>query len=187
MARECRWDIMSEGTITLYIASSVDGFIATDDGGVAWLDDFQQEDSAMSEDYEDFFASTDCLLFGSKTYKQVLEFGEWPYGQKPSYVLTGRDLPLADESVKLYNGETDDLIRQLKERYEHIWLVGGAQLAQTLVQSGEIDAFRLSIVPIILESGIRLFNGSIGKQHLRLIDTTSYENGVVELYYETKQ
>ena len=77
---------MTGGKITLYIAISVDGFVATEDGGVEWLDEFKGdvEDGDIGGSYEDFFAGIDCLVMGSRTYEQVLTFGDWPYAETPS-------------------------------------------------------------------------------------------------------
>lgn len=192
---------MSEGTITLSIASSVDGFIATEDGGVSWLEDFESgsedddgDGDAGNEDvgdgdagsYEEFFADVDALVVGSKTYEQVLGFGEWPYGRKPTYVVTRRDLPRATDEVELFGGDPGALARRLERQYDHTWLVGGAQLAQEFLALGRVDQIRLSVVPVLLGSGIPLFDDDGETWGLTLQDVTSFENGIVELQYHVE-
>lgn len=176
---------MSTGIITLYIAASVDGFIATEDGGVSWLEKFQR-DGGDEGGYEEFFASVDCLLMGSKTYEQVLGFGAWPYGQKPTYVVTRRDLPRTNEAVELFDGPVDELAERLTREYEHVWLVGGAQLAQTVLRSNRIDRLHLSLVPVLLGRGIPLFDDAGETHELTLLDTIARDSGIVELRYDVE-
>lgn len=175
------------GTNTLYIAASVDGYIATEDGGVEWLDEFHPDHESESESgYEAFFSGVDCLVMGSNTYEQVLDFGTWPYESKPTYVLTHRDLPRVTDAVELVDGEVSPLETRLRRRYDHIWVVGGATVAQEFLRASELDELRLNVVPVLLGSGIALFD-STGRRHdLALVDTTTYRNGVVKLHYEVK-
>ena len=173
---------MSDGSVTLYIACSLDGFIATSDGGVEWLEEFQGEPEDESGGYEEFFDTVDCLLMGSKTYEQVLEFG-WPYGQRPTYVITHRDLPQATDAVELFDGDLKTLPAELKQRFDHIWLVGGAQVVQALASNGDIDRMRFSVVPRILGDGIRLFAATGTGHDLNLVKSTEDSSGIVELEY----
>lgn len=177
---------MGKGKITLYVASSVDGFLAAEDGSVEWLDAFQP-DPERSDDrgYEEFFDDVDCLVMGSKTYEQVLEFGEWPYGEKPTYVLTRRALPVAAGAVELVDGEPSDLARRLKRQYRHVWLVGGAQLARAFLRANQVDELRLNVIPVLLGSGISLFGDTGRVRELDLLDATTRANGIVELHYRT--
>ena len=175
---------MSSGTVTLYIASSLDGFIASEDGGVEWLDEHTDDaEDGPDGSYEEFFADVDCLVMGSRTYEQVLSFGEWPYEEKPTYVVTSRDLPLATDRVELVDGGLGDLTDDLEERYELIWLVGGATLARAFLRRGLIDVIHLTVIPVLLGSGIPLFGDSGDERGLTLLDCTSSANGLVELRY----
>lgn len=179
---------MTWGTITLYIASSVDGFIATEDGGVSWLEPFEtggdNEDDAGS--YEDFFAGVDCLVMGARTYEQVLSFGEWPYGEKPTYVLTRREPPRANDAVSFVAGAADDLADGLADRYQHVWLVGGARVAQQFLRADRVDELWLSVIPQLLGKGVSLFGDSGERRGLDLIESTERENGIVELRYDVR-
>lgn len=175
---------MSSGQLTLYVATSVDGFLADDEGGVAWLDEFEQAANGDTVDaYEDFFASVDCLVMGARTYEQILTFGEWPYEARPTYVFTHRDLPRATDAVEFVDGDAASVATDLRGTYDHIWVVGGAQLAQEFLRAQQIDDLRLSIVPVLLGSGIPLFAEKGETQRLDLLDTTRYSSGIVELHY----
>lgn len=180
---------MTEGKITLYIAASVDGYIATEDGGVSWLEQYQDETETDdgAGGYEDFFDSVECLVMGATTYEQVLGFGEWPYEQKPTYVITRRDLPLASSAVELFDGDLDSLARELKQQYEHIWLVGGAQIAQEFLRIDHVNTLQLSLIPVLLGNGIPLFADIDGPHDLRLIETTALSGGILELQYSINE
>ncbi|MGM0592814.1 MAG: dihydrofolate reductase family protein [Halobacteriota archaeon] len=177
---------MSAGTVTLYIATSLDGFVATGDGGVSWLEPFEEEasDRATATSYEEFFAGVDCLVMGSKTYEQVLGFGDWPYGETPTYVVTHRDLPRVDDAVTFYDGDLRELAGRLRRQYAHSWLVGGAELAQAFLRFDLVDDIRLSIAPVLLGSGIAFFDDAGTTHDLTLRDTTTFQNGIVELWYD---
>lgn len=177
---------MSPGRIILYIAASVDGFIADDAGSVEWLDEFQQETATGDDDsgYEDFFTGIDCLVMGAATYEQVLTFGEWPYEDRPTYVFTHRELPRATDAVEFVEGPVDTVAIDLKGQYEHIWLVGGATLAQEFLREHQVDGLRLSLVPVLLGSGISLFSSTGERQRLLLRDAITRDSGIVELQYK---
>ncbi|ELY86524.1 bifunctional deaminase-reductase domain-containing protein [Natrialba hulunbeirensis JCM 10989] len=183
----------------LYIATSVDGYIATDDGSVSWLEeiadagaDGSTDDPTATENteptnggYDAFFASVDCLVMGSTTYEQVLDFGAWPYEDRLTYVLTSRELPLATDAVELVDDDPAALVERLKRHHDRIWLVGGATIAQSLLRANAVDELRLTLAPILLGSGISLFGDSeAGTRHaLELLETTPRETGLVELRY----
>jgi dihydrofolate reductase len=176
---------MSTGRVTLYIATSVDGYIADEDGSVTWLEEF--EESASDDDIENyttFYESVDCLVMGARTYEQVFTFGEWSYDDKPTYVFTHRDLSPATDAVEFVDRSVTDLSAALKTQYDHIWLVGGAQLAQAFLGEHEIDELRLSLVPVLLGGGVSLFAGEYDQRRLRLLDTKPRDTGIVEQQYE---
>lgn len=177
---------MSPEGVTLYIAASVDGYVADAEGGVDWLEEFDGD----ADDEEDvagfaaFFETVDCLVIGATTYEQVRGFGEWPYGDTPTYVFTHRDLPRATEAVEFVAGDPAAVVAELRDQYDHVWLVGGAALAQSFLRAREVDTLRLSLVPVLLGDGIPLFAGEYDRQRLRLRDTTTHGSGIVEHHYE---
>jgi dihydrofolate reductase len=173
---------MGDGRITCYIAASVDGFIADADGGVAWLDTFD-DDPGVAADYESFLSGVDCLAMGSTTYEQILGFGEWPYGHRPTYVFTDRELSRATDAVEFVDAPVSTAAAELEARHGHVWLVGGARLVRSFLRDGRIDEFRLHVVPILLGDGIALF-GDGDRRDLRLTGTTRHDSGIVELRYD---
>lgn len=176
---------MSAGKVTLYIATSVDGYVADEEGGVGWLEEF--EETASDEDLEDyaaFYESVDCLVMGATTYEQVLTFGEWPYDDRPTYVFTHRELSPATDAVEFVSQPVAEFSKAVEREHEHVWLVGGAQLAQAFLAARGIDDLRLSLVPVLLGGGVPLFAGEYDRQRLRLRDTKSRETGIVEHHYE---
>ena len=175
---------MDRGRITLYIAASVDGYVADADGGVEWLEEIGEAADGDDFGYEAFLADVDCLAMGSKTYEQVLSFGEWPYGKLPTYVFTTRDLPRAAESVEFVEGDVAEVADDLTGRYDRVWLVGGARLVQAFLREGKLDALRLFVAPILLGNGVRLFDGDGERRRLRLVGAEAHGAGMVELRYE---
>jgi len=176
---------MGTGRITLYIATSVDGYVADADGSVAWLEEF--EASATDDDIGDFtafFESVDCLVMGARTYEQVLTFGEWPYDDTPTYVFTHRELSPATDAVEFVDRGVTAVSTALKRRHDHLWLVGGAHLARQFFAEREVDELRLSLVPVLLGEGVPLFEGGYDRQRLRLLDTKPRDAGIVEHHYE---
>lgn len=174
---------MSDTGITLYIAASVDGYIATEDGSVDWLEAFEQ-DSDEPGGYEAFYETVDCLVICSRTYEQILGFGEWPYDGKPTYVLTTRDLQRADDAVEFVEGDVEALADRLTDEYGHVWLVGGAELAQAFLRQRLVDQLRLTLAPVLLGDGTRLFEDTDERTTLHHLGTTTHESGLVELRYD---
>lgn len=177
---------MSDGRITLYVAASVDGFIADSEGGVEWLDEYDPDPETDGDPYgyEAFVSDVDCVVVGSRTYEQQLTFGGWPYGDRPTYVLTRRELPRATDAVESFDGEVDDLIPELRRRYDHVFLVGGATVARAFLRHRGVDELRLFVVPVLLGSGVALFGDDGERRRLRQLNTVAYDSGIVELRYE---
>lgn len=177
---------MTNGTITLYLAVSLDGRVADAEGGVGWLEAYESEPTDQDSPavaYESFFESVDALVMGSTTYEQVRGFGEWPYGEKPTVVLTGRDLSPTTDAVEFYDGDVAELAERLREEYDHVWHVGGAALARSFLREGLVDDIRLTVAPLVLGEGVPLFDDSVGEHALSLEETTTFANGLVELRY----
>lgn len=181
---------------TLYIAASLDGFVADADGGVGWLDSFEDhyEDGVAGESSdESFFETVDCLVMGSNTYERIVTelAGEspedWPYAGKLTHVTTSRDLPRATDDVHVFDGDLHELASELADGYETVWLVGGAALVRTFLRLGLLDRIRLSVIPLLLGEGISLFGESGVGRALHLEDVTAFESGIVELRYGVRR
>ena len=173
--------------VTLHVVSSLDGFIASKDNSVSWLEAehgvYEPGVSVSEEEAAAFVQAIDCYVLGSRTYEHALELG-WPYGDTPAVVLTGRKLTSTRKSVEFYSGDLTTLVQEnLASRFRNIWLVGGAMLAQRFLELGLVDEIRLTIAPVLLGDGLRLFGGSPAEENWNLKNVVAYKNGFVELTY----
>ncbi|XDZ50586.1 dihydrofolate reductase family protein [Neisseriaceae bacterium CLB008] len=150
-----------------YIAVSADGYIATADGNVDFLNDFQHIDCG----YEAFIAGIQTVVMGRKTYEAILGFGvDWPYPEQRCLIVsTQADLPLAAENVSVWGQGLPALIEALRqEAYGDTWVVGGAQLQAAFIEHDYLDTLDVYELPIFLGGGIPLFPQS-EKMHLRAV------------------
>ena len=173
-------------TVTLHVVSSLDGFIARKDNSVSWLEGGSVYEAGVSISQEEiaaFIKSIDCYVLGSRTYEHALELG-WPYGDTPAVVVTGRKLPSKKKNVEFYSGDLKTLVHEkLAPRYRNIWLVGGAMLSQRFLDLSLVDEIKLTVAPVLLGDGLRLFGGSSTEQRWDLKNVVAYKNGFVELSY----
>lgn len=166
--------------ISIYIAASIDGFIARLDGSLDWLDRV----GGFNEDYglQDLLKSIDALIIGRKTY-EVASTVEDPYPGKRVIVLS-RTLQSVKEGMEIYRNDLSDLLAQLhKDGIQHIWVDGGTTLSQFL-SADQVDMLTVSIIPVILGSGIPLFQSISKELSCRLLSSQSYSSGLVQLKYE---
>ena len=178
-------------SVTLHVVSSLDGFIAKKDNTVSWLESvgsvYEAGVSISEEEAAAFVKAIDCYVMGSRTYEHALELG-WPYGDTPAIVVTGREWPPARKSVEFYSGDIKTLLDvKLAPRFRNIWLVGGAMLCQHFLELGLVDEIRLTIAPVLLGEGLRLFGGSLAEARWTLKKVTAYKNGFVELSYSAPE
>jgi dihydrofolate reductase len=177
----------SGSRVTLHAVASLDGFIAKRDNSVSWLHAngsvYEPGVSISEEEVAAFIKAIDCYVLGSRTYEHALELG-WPYGDTPTVVATRRKLPSTRGSVEFYSGDLKALIvEKLAPRYRNIWLAGGAMLSQRFLELGLVDEIRLTIAPVLLGDGLRLFGGSLSEERWNLKNVVAYKNGFVELSY----
>ncbi|MCL6752898.1 dihydrofolate reductase family protein [Nostoc sp. CCCryo 231-06] len=168
--------------ITLYIAASLDGYIARSDGGIDWLSilDIEGEDYG----YTDFYESIDAIMLGSKTYQVGLGFDKWPYPDKKSFVFTHRHLQSDRQDVVFVSDPVKPALANIKAQgYENIWLVGGGALINSFLQHSLIDEYIISTIPIILGGGIQLFPPPSPKEKLELINSKQYSSGLLQAHY----
>jgi len=169
--------------IMLYIATSLDGFIARKDGSVDWLSPY--ENGPEDYGYNDFYKKIEIVIMGNTTYKQVLSFGEFPYRGKDCFVFTKNKEKHIDENVIFVSKNAKDFISQLNLREnKNIWLVGGASIIDEFLKFDLIDEFVITIIPTLLGEGIPLFKGRSIKKILKLIDVKTFDPGLVQLYYK---
>ncbi len=173
--------------VTLHLVSSLDGFIARKDDSVSWLNGsesvYEAGVSISDEEAAAFVKTIDCYVLGSRTYEHALKLG-WPYGNTPTVVVTTRTLQSSSESVEFYSGDPKTLVDvKLAPRFRNIWLVGGAMLCQSFLSLGLVDEMILTVAPVLLGDGIRLFGSSPTEEMWDLKNVVAYKNGFVELSY----
>lgn len=173
--------------IVLFIAMSLDGYIADSSGGVDWLNG-QSCDSENLDVYSGFVKDIDTILMGWNTYYQVateLSPTEWIYSDFTTYVITHNKIN-STEQIRFINENPIDLLEKLKsEDGKNIWICGGANLVQQLMRNDLIDQYYISVIPTLLGSGIRLF-GNVEKEiKLKLLKTQTY-NGITDLVYKRR-
>ena len=164
----------------IYIAVSLDGCIATADGGVSWLDSYQSEDFG----YDEFVATVGTIVMGRATYDQVLGFGDWPYVGKRCIVVTSQPLAGPPDDTVAFQGSVADLVASLPTGGDGgVWVMGGASLIQAFLEMGAVDVMELFVMPVLLGGGLRLFDVMTRQQPLSLASTHAYPSGVVKLTY----
>jgi len=173
--------------VTLHMVASLDGFIARKDNSVSWLEDngsvYEAGVSISPEEIAAFIKSIDCYVLGSRTYEHALQLG-WVYGDTPTMVVSSRKLSSARKSVEFYSGDLNALVKEkLAPRYRNVWLVGGAILSQRFLELGLVDEIKLTVAPVLLSDGLRLFGGPAAEQRWNLKNVVAYKNGFVELSY----
>ena len=168
--------------ITYYVASSLDGYIAKDDGDVSWLEelDISMEDTG----YDEFYSTVDALVMGRKTYEMIVSFGQWPYGDKPVWVCS-RNKITPMEGCNLQIGRSPEAVCRAANEMDikHLWLVGGGSLASSFLESHLLTNISISLMPIILGSGIKLFGDLPSPIKIKNESHTSHKSGMAQLDY----
>lgn len=168
--------------VILFIATSLDGYIARTDGGIDWL--FTDQDYG----YKAFYSGVDTIIMGRKTYEQVLTVREFPYAGKECYVFSRTTARGRDDRIVFLEDDPAELIRRLRSAGgKNIWLVGGSALVRDFALKDLIDTYVISVHPVILGAGIPLFRPPLPSQQLVLRDTTSFNSGLVQLTYTRKR
>jgi dihydrofolate reductase len=174
-------------TATVFVGTSVDGFIARRDGGLDWL-----PDAPEPHGYEELFASVDALVMGRKTFETVLGFECWHYGRKPIIVLSITPVALAEATarggvVEQMSGEPAVIVAALAARgLVHLYVDGGVTI-QRFLRAGAIDRTVLTRVPVLIGEGIPLFGSLPRDVQLRHVTTRSYPSGLVQSEYEVEK
>lgn len=177
--------------ISVFIATSLDGFIARNDGSLDWLNNASASvPKGQDCGFQLFMDSIDYLIMGRNTFEQVLSFGEWPYGQKKMIVLTSRGIEIPKhlvETVSVSSEQPKQLVSRLSEQgAKHLYIDGGITI-QSFLQAGLVDEITMTIIPIVLGEGKPLFR-PVGKDlYLSHLETRSYDFGFVQLKYGIKE
>ncbi len=167
------------GKQALYIAMSLDGYIATEDDSLDWLFAVEGEGD---NGYGEFIADVDCVVFGRRTYDWLLREtrGDFPYKTQKCYVFTTRDEPL--EFAERVGGDLASFVRRTRVEYGKVWIAGGGELIRGYLELDEIDEYRITVAPVILGKGIRLFRETGNPIRLTLVEVRK-RNQFAELVY----
>ena len=177
--------------VSVYIATSLDGFIARKDGELDWLNAANATVPACEDlGYHEFIESVDVLVMGRKTYEQVLSFGGWPYGETRVVVLSRdpiRFLPDVPDTVSHSSESPRDLYDRLSgEGVRHVYVDGGVTI-QGFLSEDLIDEITATVIPVILGEGIPLFGPLENDVLLNHVRTKAYDFGFVQTTYQVKK
>lgn len=164
--------------VILFIATSLDGFIARKDDSINWL--FSDQDYG----YKAFYDSIDTTLTGHATYKQTKTFGEFAFPGKTNYIFSRSPQPPDSHPVTFISSDIVEFVRNLKNQNgKNIWLVGGGQINTVMLNAGLIDEMIVSIHPIILGEGLPLFAGKPKETKFKVTAQKTFESGLVQITY----
>jgi dihydrofolate reductase len=169
---------MERPRVSAFLGASLDGFIAEANGGLGFLEPFEQEEHG----YAAFYASVDTLLMGRKTYETVLGSGAWPFADRRVVVLS-RSPRTPRFNERFLAGEPAEVLATLAaDGARHVYADGG-QVVTRFLAAGCLDRLVVSVVPVVVGTGIRLFATSPGLHRLTLESARSYPSGMVQLRY----
>ncbi len=164
-------------TLSCFIATSLDGYIAGPAGEIDWL--FTDQDYG----YTPFYAGVDAVVMGRKTYDLCLTFGEYPYPGIPNYVWS-HTRQGKNEHATFVSGDMAALLKGMKQQEgKTIWLVGGSALVGEAIRHDLLDELIVSIHPIVLGSGVSLFPQDLPRAQFQLVKSTPFDTGLVQLTY----
>lgn len=171
---------------SVYIATSLDGFIARPDGAIDWLPGIESEDG---EDYgyKAFMDTVDALIMGRNTFEKVLTLGDWTYGSKPVVVLTNRPIeipPSIAGSVESMSASPVEIVEQLTKRGVHHLYIDGGKTIQGFLEAKLLNRLIITQIPVLIGSGIPLFGPLPHDYKLQHIQTRSFPNGFVQSEYQ---
>lgn len=168
--------------VILYIAASLDGYIAKPDGDIRWLSQVEMPDEDYG--YHAFIKTVDTIIMGRKTYDKVLTLvPEYPHLDKKSYIIT-RTAQSTEGNLVFYTGSLKGLVEELKSKPgKNIYVDGGGEIVNAMLEDGLIDEFIISVIPVLLGGGIRLFNAGWKEQKLQVLDCKGFQSGLIQMHY----
>ena len=173
----------SNRKIILYIATSLDGYIAKPNDDLSFLSIVEQEGEDYG--YADFVKSVDTVILGRKTYDWVMtQVPEFPHADKDSYIITRTPQP-GKGKINFYTGDLKELVLRLKsEQGKNIFVDGGAEIVNELLKQKLIDEFIISVIPILIGNGTRLFKDGRPEQSLKFVDVRKFDTGLLQVHYK---
>ncbi len=174
---------MATAKVLLYIAMSLDGYIARKNDDISWLEPYQTPEEDYG--YSAFINTVGSAIMGSRTYQQSLEHPERLLRGLKTYVLSRQHfLNVPDAEVEFFSGEPEALVEKIrKESDKNIYVVGGGQVVSSFLKAGLMDELCLFIVPILLGGEVSLFSTLDREFKLRLREVISYKSGIVQVHY----
>jgi dihydrofolate reductase len=180
-------------SVVYYAAATLDGYIAEADDTLDWLlgyqGSYEGEDAAPARGYDEFYEGVGALVSGSVTYEFVLEhLDEWPYGGKPCWVLSKRDLPQPEGEgvdVRVVRGAVGELFDEMDASAagRDLWIVGGGNVASQFADAGLLEEVHVTVVPVVLGAGKPLFDRRLKGGPMQLEQAIPRASGMVELRY----
>jgi dihydrofolate reductase len=176
----------SDRKVILYIAVSLDGYISKPNDDLSFLSIVQKEGEDYG--YNDFVNSIDTVIMGRKTFDWVMtQVTEFPHADKNAYIITRATRPNIGK-INFYTGDLAYLVVKLKqEKGKNIFIDGGAEIVNELLHQNLIDEFIISIIPVLLGNGLRLFKDGRPEQKLKLVETKQFNSGLVQLRYKREE
>lgn len=171
--------------VSVFIGTSVDGFIARPNGDLGFL----PPGGGEPHGYDEFMASVDALVIGRKTFETVLAFPEWPYGKKPVVVLSTRPLDFSSVRggvVEQMSGPPEEIVSKLAARaIQHVYVDGGVTI-QRFLRAGMVHRLIITRVPVLIGEGVPLFSALPHDIRLRHVATQAYPSGLVKTEYHVE-
>lgn len=168
--------------VILYIATSLDGYIAQPNDDLSFLSIVEQE--GQDYGYADFVKTVDAVIVGRKTYDKVISMGfDFPHADKDAYIITRTPRPRLG-NTKFYTGDLKSLVDRLKsENGKNIFCDGGAEIVNELLKEDLVDEFIISVIPILVGNGTKLFKDGRPELKLELVSTKQFDKGLTQLHY----
>ena len=173
-------------SISLYIAQTLDGYIARADGAIDWLAQIDEHDHDYG--YAAFYDTVDAVIMGSTTFEMIHSLGPWPYSDKSTFVFTRRSLKTDADNVYFVSGDPQLVLYNTQfSRFGRLWLVGGSSLIASCIKKRLVDEFILTVLPVMLGHGLRLFPSPVAEEWFELVSCRQYDWGVLQLHYRKKE
>jgi dihydrofolate reductase len=169
--------------VILYIATSLDGYIAKPNDDLGFLSIVEQD--GQDYGYADFVKTVDTVIVGRKTYDKVISMGfDFPHADKDAYIMTRTPRPNIG-SIKFYSESLKSLVDRLKsESGKNIFCDGGAEIVNELLKDNLIDEFIISVIPVLVGNGTKLFKDGRPEQKLELVSVKSFDKGLIQMHYK---
>ncbi|MGC3978383.1 MAG: dihydrofolate reductase family protein [Paludibacteraceae bacterium] len=170
--------------IKLYIAASIDGYIARNDGDLDWLTEYPIN-AETNYGYDIFYESIDTVLMGGRTYRDIQNMDIlWPYKDKETYIVTRNPINEKENIHCITENVIETILGLRVQNGKDIWLVGGGKLIAALLNENMVDEMIITTIPVILGSGIPLFPDNPKESKWKIASSESYKNGIIQTAYK---